>query len=137
MSHLFTSLFLIGRLLILSFKHIFQMYVLCNPQYTSLQSVRASVADPECFIPDPRIRIRTFSILDPDPIIFFNFYPGSYIKRGKKNLNYLFFLLLMVSGACFNSQKDYSSRIRKKIYPDPGVKRHRITDLDPQHWFGQ
>jgi hypothetical protein len=83
---------------------------------------------------------------DPDPNIFhpgsrsdnfFNFYPGSYIKRGKKNLNYLFFLLLMVSGACFNSQKDYSSRIRKKIYPDPGVKRHRITDLDPQHWFGQ
>jgi hypothetical protein len=32
----------------------------------------------------------------------------------------------MVSGASFNSKKDYSSRIR---IPDSGGKKHRIPDL--------
>jgi hypothetical protein len=67
-----------------------------------------------------RIWIRTFFI----PV------PGSYIKRGVKSKNYLFMLLMVSGRSLFLSQKDNSSRIRKKIIPDPdpGEKNHRIPD---------
>jgi hypothetical protein len=50
----------------------------------------------------------------------------------------------MVSGASFNSQTNNSSRIRisdpeKNLsqgrIPDPGGKKHHISDLDPQHYY--
>jgi hypothetical protein len=32
---------------------------------------------------------------------------------------------------------DLGSGIRKKPFPDPGVKKHRIPHPDPQHWIKQ
>jgi hypothetical protein len=32
------------------------------------------------------------------------------------------------------TKKFAGSWIRKKFIPDPGVKKHKIPDPDPQHW---
>jgi hypothetical protein len=68
-----------------------------------------------------------------------------YIKIGMKNKTNFFFCFFIVSGASFISKKikeqgflrkshqktyplDPRSGIRKKFIPDPGGKKHRISD---------
>jgi hypothetical protein len=86
-----------------------------------------SVEDPEClyririlrfFHSGSQIRIRTFFIPDP----------GSYIKRGMKNKNYLF--------SCFLWFQEEVFKVKNITHPGSGsriqvVKKHRIPD--PQH----
>jgi hypothetical protein len=95
---------------------------------------------PRCeqfFIPDPDSGSKHFFIPDP----------GSYIKRGKKNKNYLISCFLWFQEQVLKFKKilipdpdpgagKNSSQIRipdtgGKKAPDPGS---RIPDLDPQHW---
>jgi hypothetical protein len=105
------------------------------------------------------LRIRDVFIPNPYPNIF---HSGPRIitvpvhKKSDEKLKLPFFLLLTVSGASFNSKRDYSSRIPKKFILDPGSgsathqkdvgsaknssqiripnpegKKHRIPDPDP------
>jgi hypothetical protein len=65
----------------------------------------SSVADPGCFIPEPNIF--HFSIPDPN-----SFHPGSYIKRGVKNKNYLF--------SCCLWFQEQVLLVKKIIHPGSG-----------------
>jgi hypothetical protein len=79
-------------------------------------SADASISDPGCFIPDSGSGSEHLSIPDP----------GSYITGVKKKIP--FFLLLMVSGAYFNSKKIIHPGSRKNLSRIRGVKKHRIPD---------
>jgi hypothetical protein len=92
----------------------------------------ASVADPGCFVPDPRI----FSSRIPDPT--------SYVKKRVAKVNILFsccsqFQDQVLRVAQFHKdnispKKGAGSGIRKKFVPNLGGEKHRIPDPDPQHW---
>ncbi len=70
------------------------------------------------------------------------FYPGSWVKKAPENPD--------PQQRTFLTQKietkvskiwsgmfipDPESQIWSFSIPDPGVKKHRIPDQDPQHWF--
>jgi hypothetical protein len=89
--------------------------------------------DPGCFNLDPGSGSQHFSIPDlgygSQVLTFFFPDPGSYIKRGMTNKNYLF----SFSGVSFRRQKDNLSWIRIPD-PDPGSDKYlsRIRISDPQ-----
>ncbi len=79
----------------------------------TLKPAYTSVADPGC-----SSRIRSF----PSPV-------GS----GSASKNLSIFNHKNCYQALVNMVQDDQSRIFP--IPDPGVKKHRIPDLDPQHWL--
>jgi hypothetical protein len=95
---------------------------------TNIGKMFNSVADPECFV-YPGSRIRIFSIPDPNPNSFhlgfririkeFNYFnPKNWFRNSRKyDLGCSSRILIF-----------YPSRI-----PNPGLRRHRIPDPDPQH----
>jgi hypothetical protein len=88
-----------------------------------LRFTGCSVADLGCCIANPESE--HFSIPDPDI-----FHPGSHKKEGCK-ISTLCFLLITISEASPNSQRDNSSRIRIPVpgankAPDPGSAKLNV-----------
>jgi hypothetical protein len=85
----------------------------------NLLSILYSVADPGCFIPDPGSGSDHYSIPDPDP--------GSEVIPDPT-----YFGIKAINKFCLLIPDPDPTSAPSRIQ-DPGGKKHRIPDPDPQH----